>query len=642
MTLPVTGRKGQEPMMTPANERTTRLTAAQAIVKYLQVQYSERDGIRQRLVPAMFGIFGHGNVTGIGQALEEYGSELPYYQPCNEQSMVHTAAGFARAKRRLATLACTTSIGPGATNMITGAAAATINRLPVFLFPSDIYANRKQGPVLQQLEHPSAGDVSVNDCFRPVSRFFDRITRPEQILTALPEAMRVLTDPAETGAVTLCLCQDVQPEAFDFPVHFFEEREWRIERRLPDPRRIREAVELLKGARRPLIIAGGGVIYSDASSELEDLSRVCGIPVVETHAGKGAHGRPSDLLAGGLGTTGNPSATKLAAAADLILCVGTRLSDFDTGSQSGFQHPDVRFISINVCGRDAYKQGALPLLADAREALEALSDAAKEAGIETDPSYRREVVEIRRDWEGVCRREVDGQDAAVMLQTQLVRTLQEESQPGDTVIAAAGSPPGDILKFWDATGARHCHLEFGYSCMGYEMPAGLGVRMADPEGEVVVFIGDGTYLMNPTELVTSVQEGLKLTVVVSENRGYQCIRGLQELRSGQAFGNEFRRRNSQTGRLDGDYLEIDYAGNAASMGARTFNVSTEDELRQALRQAREETGTCVIVVRTARDATSPPSNLFWDFMVAEVSNDPLTVELRARYEEERRSQRFHY
>lgn len=629
-------------MNTPGTEQAIRLTAAQAIVKYLQVQYSERDGLRQRLVPAMFGIFGHGNVTGMGQALEEYGSELPYYQPCNEQSMVHTAAGFARAKRRMATLACTTSIGPGATNMITGAAAATINRLPVLLFPSDIYANRKQGPVLQQLEHPSAGDVSVNDCFRPVSRFFDRITRPEQILTALPEAMRVLTDPAETGSVTLSLCQDVQPEAFDYPVHFFEERVWRIERRLPDPTRIREAVEMLRAARRPLLIAGGGVIYSNASSELEHFSRVCGIPVVETHAGKGAHGQPSDLLAGGLGTTGSPAATHLAATADLILCVGTRLSDFDTGSQSGFQHPDVRFINVNVCGRDAYKQGGLPLLADAREALENLAAAAQEAGIETEPSYRQDVVAVRRDWEGIRRREVDEHESEVMLQTQLVRTLQEESQPGDTVIAAAGSPPGDILKFWDATGARRCHLEFGYSCMGYEMPAGLGVRMADPDGEVVVLIGDGTYLMNPTELVTAVQEGLKLTVVISENRGYQCIRGLQELRSGQAFGNEFRRRNSATGRLDGDYLEIDYAGNAASMGARTFNVATKEELRRALRQSRQETRTCVIVVRTDRDATSPPSNLFWDFMVAEISNDPLTMELRARYEEERRNQRFHY
>ncbi len=629
-------------MNTPGKERTIRLTAAQAIVKYLQVQYSERDGVRQRLVPAMFGIFGHGNVTGMGQALEEYGSELPYYQPCNEQSMVHTAAGFARAKRRLATLACTTSIGPGATNMITGAAAATINRLPVLLFPSDIYANRKQGPVLQQLEHPSAGDVSVNDCFRPVSRFFDRITRPEQILTALPEAMRVLTDPAETGSVTLCLCQDVQPEAFDYPVHFFEKREWRIERRLPDPKRIREAVELLSAARRPLIIAGGGVIYSDASRQLENFSRLCGVPVVETHAGKGAHGQPSDLLAGGLGTTGNPAATRLTATADLILCVGTRLSDFDTGSQSGFQHPDVRFININVCGRDAYKQGALPLVADAREALEALTDAAEKAKIATEPPYRREVVEICRDWDDVCLRVVDEQDAEVMLQTQLVRTLQEESRPGDTVIAAAGSPPGDILKFWDATGARHCHLEFGYSCMGYELPAGLGVRMAHSQGEVVVFIGDGTYLMNPTELVTAVQEGLKLTVVISENRGFQCIRGLQELRSGKAFGNEFRRRNPETGRLDGDYLKIDYSGNAASMGARTFNVATKEELRQALRQARDESRTCVIVVRTARDATSPPSGLFWDFMVAEVSNDPLTRELRKRYDEERRLQRFHY
>jgi 3D-(3,5/4)-trihydroxycyclohexane-1,2-dione acylhydrolase (decyclizing) len=631
-------------MNTPAGQDTVRLTMAQALVKYLQAQHSERDGKTRRLVPAIFGIFGHGNVCGLGQALEECGQDLPYYQPCNEQSMVHTAVGFAKANLRLATLACTASIGPGSTNMITGAALATINRLPVLLLPSDIYATRHQGPVLQQLEHPVSGDVSVNDCFRPVSRFFDRISRPEQLLTALPEAMRVLTDPAETGAVTLALPQDVQAHAYDYAAHFFRKRVWRVERRVPDPRRIEEAVALLREAQRAVIIAGGGVHSAEACRELQEFAEALGIPVGETHAGKGAMRGPSPLALGGHGLEGSGAAARLSSQADLVICIGTRLTDFATGSQSCFNHSQVKFLSINVCSHDAAKQGALPITADAREALRALHQAARAAGLKPRPAYLTEVVEARKAWAEKVRQEVfTRHNGEALSQGQLIEALNGEARAGDTVIAAAGGPPGDLLKLWDATGGRNCHLEFGYSCMGYEIPAGLGVRLAQPEGEVYVFIGDGTYLMNPTELMTAVQEGLKVTVVISENHGYQCIRRLQMWRTGVSFGNEFRRRDAKTNRLEGEYVRIDLAKNAESFGARSWHVETAEQLRQALREARSEPRACVIVVETEKHRFLPGGGMWWDVAPAEVSRDPATQKLRAEYEQDRRRlQRFHY
>ena len=626
------------------SQGTIRLTVAQAVVKYLQVQYSERDGETRRLIPAMFGIFGHGNVAGLGQALWEHGQELPHYQPRNEQSMVHTAVGFAKENRRLATLACTASIGPGSTNMISGAAAATINRLPVLLLPADYYATRYQGPVLQQLEHPISADVSVNDCFRPVSRFFDRITRPEQLLVALPEAMRVLTDPAETGAVTLSLPQDVQAHAFDYPVQLFEPRVWRVDRKLPDPRRISESIALLNQSRRPVIIAGGGVHYSEAWDEIQEFSERFGIPVGETFGGKGAIRRKSDLQLGGQGVTGTPLSGTIVAQADLVISVGTRLTDFTTGSQSAFNNPDVRFISINVCGHDAYKQGALPVVSDAREALRALIEAAESAGIKPDPGYLKRISEAKNEWEDTLEEEVFVQHSGeAMSQGQVIGVLNDESREGDLVIAAAGTPPGDLHKLWDVSGGAACHLEFGYSCMGYELPAAVGARMAQPEGEVYVLIGDGTYLMNPTELVTAAQEKLKITVVISENHGFQSIHGLQKARAGRSFGNEFRHRDTMTHRLEGNFVEIDFAGNAESMGARTWNVSTPDELRKALREARDESRVCVIVAETEKYRGLPPSQVWWDVAVAEESQDPITRELRAEYEKERtRLQRFYY
>jgi 3D-(3,5/4)-trihydroxycyclohexane-1,2-dione acylhydrolase (decyclizing) len=626
------------------SRKTIRLTTAQAVVKYLSVQHSERDGERQRLIPAIFGIFGHGNVAGLGQALYEYGGDLPYHQPRNEQSMVHTAMGYAKSKNRRATIACTASIGPGSTNMITGAATATINRIPVLLLPADIYGTRYQGNVLQQLEHPVSADLSVNDCFRPVSRFFDRILRPEQLLTALPEAMRILTDPAETGTATISLPQDIQMHAYDYPAHFFEERVWRIERRLPDPTRIREAVEMLKAAQRPLIIAGGGVHYSEAWDDLKTFAEAFDLPVGETFAGKGAIKGGSTMLLGGVGVTGNPGAAIIAAQADLVINIGTRLSDFTTGSRSIFNHPDVKFININVAGHDAYKLGAMPILADAKLALQALTQAGYEAGLGKRPDYVREAAAAQQKWQEIIAREIDTPVAGeAMSQGRLIRILNDVARAGDTVIAAAGGPPGDLHKLWDVSSGSACHIEFGYSCMGYEMPAGLGVRMGQPDGEVYVFIGDGTYLMNPSELVTAMQDGIKITVVLADNHGFQIIRNLQMNRVGRSFGNEFRARDAEQNRLEGEYLPIDFPKNAESMGARAWHVSTEAELRHALDEARAETRSCVIVVEVEKHRYLPGSGVFWDIEAAEVTNDPATQELRHAYEEDRkRVQRFYY
>ena len=633
-------------------QETERLTMGQAVVKYLAVQYSELDGARRRLIPAMFGIFGHGNVCGLGQALEQSGGALPYYQTRNEQSMVHTAAGFARATRRTQTLACTSSIGPGATNMVTGAATATINRMPVLLLASDYYATRRQGPVLQQLEHPSAGDVSVNDCFRPVSRFFDRITRPEQLLTALPQAMRVLTDPADTGAVTLSLPQDVQAHAYDYPRHFFAERTWRIERRPPAAERVAEAAALLGRARRPLIIAGGGVHYSEAWDALAAVATTFGIPVSETHAGKGALRGAAQWSLGGHGVEGTAASARIAEEADLIIAVGTRLSDFVTASQSLFHHPGVRFIAINVCPMDAFKQGAVPLVGDARLALEALLEAGRAAGA-AFPGYRQEVAAAQADWDKVVRTDAYADHPGeVMSEGQVIQVLNEESTGADTVVAAAGGPPGNILKLWDGANGSRCHLEFGFSCMGYELPAGIGVRMArGSEGEVFVYVGDGTFLLNPMELITALQERLKVTVVVIDNHGFQVIRRLQMGRTGHPFGNEFRARSANgngrgTGgerRLEGDYLPLDIGRIAEGMGARAWHAFTPGEVRGALRAARAETRSCVIVCEVEKHRYVPGSETWWDVAPAEVSRSEVTQTLRSQYERDRAElQRFHY
>lgn len=627
-----------------SRQKTTRLTVGQAIVKYLSVQYSQQDEEKHRLVKGVFGIFGHGNVSGLAQGLYEYGKDLPYYQPCNEQSQVHTAAGYAKAMRRLSTFGCTASVGPGSTNMLTAAAGAAINRLPVLLLPSDYYATRYQGNVLQQIEHPVSADVSLNDCFRPVSRFFDRISRPEQLLTALPAAMRVLTDPADTGIVTLSLPQDVQCHAYDYPVHLFRKRIWRIPRRPPEACTIDEAVGLLKKARKPVIIAGGGVIYSGAQDELYKFTTTFGIPVGETIAGKGSMLKDAPTFMGAQGVQGNGICPKIIRSADLVICVGTRLTDFTTGSMALFKNPSVKFVHINVNTADACKIGALPVLADAKEGLQALTRAARKAGVRVDRSNVRRVERERINWDRKMKRESFREfPGEAMNEGLLIKTVFDESRPGDTAVGASSGLLSNTFKIWDATQNRRCLLEFGFSCMGYEIPAALGTRLAQPRGEVFTFVGDGTYLMNPTEIVTCLQEKQKIIVIVAENHGYQCIRAHQLHRAGRAFGNEFRCRDPKTDRLEGDYIKVDYAKTAEGFGARAWNVKTEEELRKALRAARREKRSCVIVAETTADRYPPWSEMWWDVGVAEVSNDPVTRRLRKQWEAEvKEHQKFYY
>jgi 3D-(3,5/4)-trihydroxycyclohexane-1,2-dione acylhydrolase (decyclizing) len=646
-----------------------RLTVAQAIVTYLSRQYSIADGERRRLIPATLGIFGHGNVAGLGQALDQLSDAMPFIQGRNEQALVHAAAAFAKHSRRRATLAVTASIGPGALNMVTGAALATVNRLPVLLLPGDTYATRRQGPVLQQLQHPTEADVTVNDAFRPVSRFFDRITRPEQLLTALPAAMRVLTDPAAAGAVVLALPQDLQAEAYDWPAGLLAERDWVIRRAAADAGEVTAVAALLAAAQRPLIIAGGGVIYSGATAELERLAQAAGIPVAETFAGKGAVQQAAWWQAGGLGLEGNPAANRLAAEADLVLTVGSRLTDFATASHSLFADPGARFASINISPRDADRLGATGIIADAKRGLAALASVVAESGIAAPQAWADRARELRDAWAPVRAAALDpdrpfdpaaqppGSDVvagtgAVLTQGQIIGVLQERARPGDVVIAAAGGPPGDLLKVWDATGGRGCHLEFGFSCMGYEIPAALGVRLADGDtaARITSFLGDGTFLMAPTELVTAAAEGLAVTLVVAENHGYQVIHRLQLGRSGREFGNEFRYRTqplplggepaAKAARLEGDYLRLDLAAVAAGLGARAVRAVTADELRAALDATRGHPGPVVIVVPAIPHADLPDAGTWWDVAPAQVSELAATAGLRADYEAGRAAQRW--
>ncbi|MBC9868562.1 MAG: 3D-(3,5/4)-trihydroxycyclohexane-1,2-dione acylhydrolase (decyclizing) [Opitutae bacterium] len=623
---------------------TIRLTLGQALVKFLQVQFSERDGTERRLIQGMWGILGHGNVSGLSQALVEYGRDLPFYQPCNEQSMVHASSGFARANLRLATMACTSSIGPGTTNMLTGAATATINRLPVLLFPSDYYATRFQGQVLQGLDHPTSMDMSVTDCFRVVSKFFDRITRPEQILFSLPEAMRVLTDPAETGTVTIALPQDIQGYAFDYPVNFFDKHIWRIERRQPDAQRINEAIQLLKAAKRPVIIAGGGVHYSEAWDELATFAENFGIPIAETHAGKGAIRNDSDLLVGGAGHTGTATAAHFSAKADLVICVGTRLQDFITGSNSAFQNPQVRFIGINVCSHDAYKLGSMPIMADAREALRVLTQAGEAAGIQPDPEYTREIPIQKQKWNHLLAKEVNLQHPGEEInQGHLVTIINDMMKPGDSLVAAAGTIPADLTKLFDSSNGRTLYLEFGNSCMGFDIPAAIGVKMARKEGEVFVLMGDGNYQMHPMELVTAIQEQTKITVLLVDNGGFQSIHGHQKALVGHSLGNEFKIRDPETKRLDdGEFIDVDYVNNALSIGLKAWRATEEAEIRQALTAARSEKGSCMIVVPTEKYRYTPESGIWWEVIGAEVTEDPKTKELVDAREAGRVNQRFYF
>jgi 3D-(3,5/4)-trihydroxycyclohexane-1,2-dione acylhydrolase (decyclizing) len=621
--------------------KTIRMTTAQAITRFLVQQYVERDGLERRFFAGIFGIFGHGNVTGLGQALEEVGQDLRFYQPKNEQAMVHTAAAYAKAKNRLQTFACTSSIGPGATNMVTGAAGATINRMPVLLLPGDIFANRTPHPVLQQLEYPGSQDVSVNDCFRPISKYWDRINRPEQILSSLPEAMRVLTDQAETGAVTVCLPEDVQAEAYDFPEGFFAKRVYRVPRQTPPESELREAVGIMREARRPLIIAGGGVIYSEASGALDELARTCRIPACETQAGKGSLAWDHPWLVGPVGANGGIAANRLAAEADLVISIGTRLSDFTTASHSAFQNPEVRFVNINVTPMDAYKLGGLALVGDARATVMALTQALKQAGYGTGPECEATTRDLKHQWDEAVELQRESMGPVLLTQANVIGIVNSFSQPRDVVVCAAGGLPGDLLKLWRTRDPKGYHLEYGYSCMGYEIAGGLGVKMADPSREVYVMVGDGSYLMLSNEIVTSIQEGQKLTIVLLDNHGFQCIRGLQEASGSPAFGNELRYRDEVSGRLDGPYIPIDFVMNAESLGAKGYYADTKESLEDALSAASRERSTVLIYVPIAVDSAVPSYGGWWDVPIAEASEEESVQESLRSYREAKKRQKLY-
>jgi 3D-(3,5/4)-trihydroxycyclohexane-1,2-dione acylhydrolase (decyclizing) len=618
-----------------------RLTVAQALVRFLAAQHTERDGTRQRLIAGCFGIFGHGNVAGVGEALleaEVHGTpDLPYYLARNEQAMVHAAAGYARHRNRLSTLACTTSIGPGATNMVTGAALATINRVPVLLLPGDIFSTRVASPVLQELEDPRSLDVSVNDCLRPVSRFFDRINRPEQLVSSALAAMRVLTDPAETGAVTLALPQDVQAEAHDFPDEFFEPRVWVVRRPVPEPEALAEAAALLRGARRPLIVAGGGTIYAEATDALRELAEATGVPVAETQAGKGSLPYDHPQAVGAIGATGTTAANALAREADVVLGVGTRWSDFTTASRSVFAEPDVRFVNLNVAPVDAFKQAGLPLVADARRGLEALHEALE--GWSADPDHTARARALAAEWDATVERAYTLGHAPLPAQSEVLGAVNRVSGPRDVVVCAAGSMPGDLHKLWRTRDPKGYHVEYGYSCMGYEIAGGLGIKMADPEREVFVLVGDGSYLMMAQEIATAVQENVKLTIVLVQNHGFASIGALSESLGSQRFGTRYRYRNPRTGALDGDRLPVDLGANAASLGARVLYATTVAELEAALADARASTQTTLVHVETDPLMGAPSSEAWWDVPVAEVSGLDSTREARDAYEHFKTSQR---
>ncbi|WLQ33849.1 3D-(3,5/4)-trihydroxycyclohexane-1,2-dione acylhydrolase (decyclizing) [Streptomyces castrisilvae] len=637
-----TGAPGSTATPGTTGAPTRRLTTAQALIAFLARQYTERDGHRHRLIAATWGIFGHGNVAGIGQALLETGPAMPYLQGRNEQSMVHAAVGYARQSGRLSAQAVTTSIGPGATNLVTGAALATVNHLPVLLLPGDTFATRPADPVLQQLEVPFAGDVSVNDCLRPVSRYFDRVTRPEALIPAALHAMRVLADPAETGAVTLALPQDVQAEAHDWPEEFFAERVWHVRRPAPDPHELDRAASAVRAARRPLIVAGGGVHHSAAEEALAAFADATRIPVASTQAGKGSlrHDHPADI--GGIGHTGTATADDLARTADLVIGTGTRFTDFTTASATLFQNPDVRFLGVNITGFDAHKLAALPLVADARTALEALTAAL--AGHRTDPAYEAEYTGAKDRWE----RRVDTVYAtpdprARPTQTQVLGLLDELVTDDDILINAAGSLPGDLHKLWRTRSPRQYHVEYGYSCMGYEIPAAIGVQLAAPGRPVWALVGDGTYLMNPTEIVTAVQEDLPVKLVVLQNHGYASIGGLSESTGGERFGTAYRHRAADT-RFTGPPLPVDLAANAASLGMRVLRAGTVGELREALAEARAADRPVCVHVETETPGAGqgpPDAQAWWDVPVAETATRPAAVAARKEYERHSAGRRRH-
>ncbi|NCF91990.1 MAG: 3D-(3,5/4)-trihydroxycyclohexane-1,2-dione acylhydrolase (decyclizing) [Verrucomicrobiaceae bacterium] len=612
-----------------------RLTVAQATITYLKNQHVARDGQETPFFAGCFGIFGHGNVAGLGQALHQ-DPGFTYYQCRNEQAMVHTAVAYAKVRNRLGAFACTTSIGPGATNMVTGAALATVNRLPVLLLPGDIFARRNVAPVLQQIELPHTQDHGANDAFKPVSRYWDRINRAEQLITSLPEAMRVLISQGDTGAVTLAMPQDVQAEAFDFPDGIFEKKVWTIARPRPDRDLLQRAAEWIKSSKRPMIITGGGTIYSEATDELRGFVKRTGIPVAETMAGKGALRYDDPCNLGAAGVTGTEGADVVASEADLVIGIGTRYSDFTTASKTAWQDPNVRFININVTDFDAFKHGALPLVGDARVVLEELEAALESYAV--DDAYRAKAAEWNQSWDKV----VDGvyhlNHGVPVSQGEVIGAVNDAADERDIVLCAAGSLPGDLHKLWRTRDPKGYHLEYGYSCMGYEIAGGLGAKMADPTREIFVMVGDGSYLMMAQELITAVQEGIKLTILLLNNNGYGSIGGLSTAVGSQRFGTQYRYRDDASGQLDGDHLPVDLAANARSLGAEVIECTDMVSVKGALVTAKASDKTTVIYVETDL-FQGVDGYTWWEVPVAEVSEVDTVKEAYQDYEEQRKKQR---
>ena len=619
----------------------TRLTMAQALVRFVAAQYSERDGVEHRFIDGCFGIFGHGNVAGVGEALFEQPDLLTYYQARNEQAMVHAAVGYARMRNRLSAMACTSSIGPGATNMVTGAALATVNRLPVLLLPGDVFASRPVDPVLQQLEVPWRGDASVNDCFKPVSRYWDRITRPEQLMPSALQAMRVLTSPAETGAVTLALPQDVQVEAYEYPADFFEKRVWSVPRTEPDSRALDRAAAMIYAADRPMIVAGGGVIYSEATGALRQLVEMTGIPVGETQAGKGSlpYDHPSNL--GAVGATGTLAANRLAREADVVIGIGTRWTDFTTASHTVFGSAHVHFINLNVLDFDAHKNSGLALVGDVRAGIAAL--AARLRGYAVDASYRDLAGRLNKEWDREVDRLYHLGHGPLPAQSEVIGAVNDAAGPRGVVVCAAGSMPGDLHKLWRTRDPKQYHVEYGYSCMGYEIAGALGVKMAAPDREVFALVGDGSYLMLGTEIVTAVQEGIKLIIVLVDNHGFNSIGSLSRSLGTDGFGTQYRFRKNRSIGLDSDkapaaVLPIDLAANAASLGADAVRVHSVDELRGALERALQASRTSVICIEVDRYEGVPGYESWWDVPVAAVATVEAVKAARREYEKARKKE----
>ena len=616
--------------------QTNRLTVGQAVVIFLKNQYVEYDGVENPFFAGCLGIFGHGIVAGVGEALME-NPDFRYIMTRNEQASVHIATAYAKMKNRLGTFACISSIGPGATNMITGAACATINRLPVLIIPGDIFARRNVAPVLQQLESAWSQDISVNDCFKPVSRYWDRINRPEQLICSLPEVMRVLVSPSDTGAVTLAIPQDVQTEAFNFPEELFRKRVWKIPRPRPDTRLLKEAAGIIMASKKPVIIAGGGVIYSQATEILKKLVEQTGIPVAETFAGKGSlpYNHPSNL--GATGATGTPAANEFTSEADLIIGIGTRYSDFTTASKTAFQNPDVRFININIADFDSSKHSALPLTSDAKVCLEELFELL--IGYKVSDEYIEHCSNLNKEWDKQVSEFYEVTGLLPVSQAEVIGAVNEFAGPRDVVLCAAGSLPGDLHKLWRTRDPKAFHLEYGYSTMGYECAAGIGAKIACPDREIYVMVGDGNYLMMNNEIVTAIQEGIKFNIILLNNNGFGSIGALSQSIGSQRFGTKYRYRDKETGQLTGDILPVDFAQNAQSLGAHVIETHDIASLKKALEEAKEQTITTVITIETDL-YKGVPGFAWWEVAVAEVSEIETVKKAYQNYIENKKKQRY--